>query len=64
MVENDTLKLLFDLKKNQLGCTTSRNMFQCVPAQFCDMVSRIGFHAEYAPPDGMIILQIALDNEN
>ncbi|XP_035532034.1 protein mono-ADP-ribosyltransferase PARP9 [Morone saxatilis] len=50
-VENATLKMLFDLKKNQLGCSTSQKMFQCIPAQFCEMVAHIGFHAEYAPPD-------------
>lgn len=50
-VENATLKMLFDLKKKQLGCSTPQTMFQCIPAQFCEMVSHIGFHAEYAPPD-------------
>ncbi|XP_074514243.1 protein mono-ADP-ribosyltransferase PARP9 isoform X2 [Sebastes fasciatus] len=50
-VENPTLQTLFDLKKNQLRCSTPRKMFQRIPAQFCEMVSRIGFHAEYAPPD-------------
>uniref|UniRef100_A0A8P4GBB9 Macro domain-containing protein n=1 Tax=Dicentrarchus labrax TaxID=13489 RepID=A0A8P4GBB9_DICLA len=50
-VENAALKMLFDLKKKQLGCSTSQKMFQCISAQFCEMVSHIGFHAEYAPPD-------------
>ncbi|XP_031147264.1 protein mono-ADP-ribosyltransferase PARP9 isoform X2 [Sander lucioperca] len=50
-VENPTLKILFAVKKNQLSCTTSQTMFQRIPAQFCEMVSRIGFHAEYAPPN-------------
>ncbi|XP_037645021.1 protein mono-ADP-ribosyltransferase PARP9-like isoform X2 [Sebastes umbrosus] len=50
-VENPTLQTLFDLKKKQLQCSTPRKMFQRIPAQFCEMVSRIGFHAEYAPPD-------------
>ncbi|XP_013125678.1 poly [ADP-ribose] polymerase 9 [Oreochromis niloticus] len=48
-VENSTLKKLFDLKKNQLGCS-SEKMFQRIPAQFCEMVSHIGFHSECAPP--------------
>lgn len=62
-MENPTLKTLLDLKKKQLRCSTPRKMFQRIPAQFCDMVSRIGFHAEYAPPDGMItLLQIEFDN--
>ncbi|TDH07143.1 hypothetical protein EPR50_G00120610 [Perca flavescens] len=50
-VENPTLEMLFDLKKNQLRCSTPRTMFQRIPAQFCEMVSHVGFHAEYAPPD-------------
>uniref|UniRef100_UPI0037E787C7 protein mono-ADP-ribosyltransferase PARP9 n=1 Tax=Semicossyphus pulcher TaxID=241346 RepID=UPI0037E787C7 len=50
-VENPTLEMLFELKKQQLNCPTFKTMFQCIPAQFCEMVSCIGFHAEYAPPE-------------
>ncbi|KAK9537953.1 hypothetical protein VZT92_005523 [Zoarces viviparus] len=51
-VENRALETLFHLKKNQLSCTTPpRQMLQRIPAHFCEMVSHIGFHAEYAPPD-------------
>ncbi|XP_072253977.1 protein mono-ADP-ribosyltransferase PARP9 isoform X2 [Leuresthes tenuis] len=50
-VKNPALQVLFDLKKNQLRCSTSKTMFQCIPAQFCEMISRIGFHAECAPPE-------------
>ncbi|XP_037645018.1 protein mono-ADP-ribosyltransferase PARP9-like isoform X2 [Sebastes umbrosus] len=50
-VENPTLQTLFDLKKKQLQCSTPRKMFQHIPAQFCEMVSHIGFREEYAPPD-------------
>ncbi|XP_006810462.1 protein mono-ADP-ribosyltransferase PARP9-like [Neolamprologus brichardi] len=50
-VENPALELLFDLKKKQLGCSSSEKMFQRIPAQFCEMVSQIGFHAECAPPE-------------
>ncbi|XP_056244704.1 protein mono-ADP-ribosyltransferase PARP9 [Seriola aureovittata] len=49
-VENPALETLFNLKKNQLQCHTSRRMFQRIPAQFCGMVSHIGFRTEYAPP--------------
>ncbi|CAJ1078799.1 protein mono-ADP-ribosyltransferase PARP9 isoform X1 [Xyrichtys novacula] len=49
-VENPALEMLFELKKRQLNCFSHRTMFQCVPAHFLEMVSRIGFHAEYAPP--------------
>ncbi|XP_069555012.1 protein mono-ADP-ribosyltransferase PARP9 [Brachyistius frenatus] len=50
-VENSTLQLLFNLKKNQLQCHATEEMFQRVPAQFCEMVSHVGFHAEFAPPE-------------
>ncbi|XP_022057455.2 protein mono-ADP-ribosyltransferase PARP9 [Acanthochromis polyacanthus] len=50
-VENSTLELLFDLKKKQLGTSTPQRMFQRIPAQFCEMVSQVGFHAECAPPE-------------
>ncbi|XP_039673638.1 protein mono-ADP-ribosyltransferase PARP9 isoform X2 [Perca fluviatilis] len=50
-VENPALNVLFAQKKNQLCCFTPQTMFQRIPAQFCEMVSHIGFHAEYAPPD-------------
>lgn len=64
-MENDSLKVLFDLKQNQLNCFHSRKMFQCIQAQFFDMVSHIGFHSECAPPNGIIlVLQVTLDNEN
>lgn len=49
-VENPALEMLFGLKKKQLNCSAPRTMFQCIPAQFIEMVCRIGFHAEYAPP--------------
>lgn len=58
-MENLNLKKLFDLKKNQLGCSFSEKMFQRIPAQFCEMVSQIGFHAECAPPEGMLTLYIS-----
>uniref|UniRef100_G3NCP2 Macro domain-containing protein n=1 Tax=Gasterosteus aculeatus TaxID=69293 RepID=G3NCP2_GASAC len=50
-VENPTLETLFDLKRAQLHCTTPpQQMFQRIPAHFCEMVSQVGFHAEFAPP--------------
>uniref|UniRef100_A0A3Q2CMW6 Poly [ADP-ribose] polymerase 9-like n=1 Tax=Cyprinodon variegatus TaxID=28743 RepID=A0A3Q2CMW6_CYPVA len=48
-IENNPLKLMFDMKKKQLGISSSKIMFQCIPAQFCEMISRIGFQAECAP---------------
>ncbi|XP_054908743.1 protein mono-ADP-ribosyltransferase PARP9 [Poeciliopsis prolifica] len=50
-VENDALEEMFNRKKKQLRCSLTKTMFQRVPAQFCEMISRIGFHAECAPPD-------------
>uniref|UniRef100_A0A3Q2P3M0 Poly(ADP-ribose) polymerase family member 9 n=1 Tax=Fundulus heteroclitus TaxID=8078 RepID=A0A3Q2P3M0_FUNHE len=50
-VENSALKKMFELKKKQLGCSKSEPMFQRIPAQFCEMISRIGFQAECAPPE-------------
>ncbi|XP_030613568.1 protein mono-ADP-ribosyltransferase PARP9 [Archocentrus centrarchus] len=50
-VVNPSLEMLFDLKKKQLHCSSPEEMFQCIPAQFCEMVSQIGFHAECAPPE-------------
>ncbi|KAM8855351.1 protein mono-ADP-ribosyltransferase PARP9 isoform 1-T2 [Spinachia spinachia] len=51
-VENPTLDILFGLKRGQLRCTTPpRQMFQRIPAHFCEMVCHVGFHAEFAPPE-------------
>ncbi|KAK2906309.1 protein mono-ADP-ribosyltransferase PARP9 [Channa argus] len=50
-VENLVLEMLFELKKNQLKVTHPQTMFQCIPAQFCEMICRVGFHAECAPPE-------------
>ncbi|KAM6934530.1 protein mono-ADP-ribosyltransferase PARP9 [Xenentodon cancila] len=51
-LENSALAYLFDLKKKQLNCSSPpETMFHRVPAQFCEMIGRIGFHAECAPPD-------------
>ncbi|XP_013870677.1 poly [ADP-ribose] polymerase 9 [Austrofundulus limnaeus] len=50
-VKNPALEVLFGLKKQQLGCSSSERMFQRIPAQFCEMIGHIGFHAECAPPE-------------
>ncbi|XP_047225861.1 protein mono-ADP-ribosyltransferase PARP9 isoform X2 [Girardinichthys multiradiatus] len=50
-MENYALKKMFDLKKKQLQCSKPKTMFQRIPAQFCEMISRIGFQAECAPPE-------------
>ncbi|XP_060909814.1 protein mono-ADP-ribosyltransferase PARP9 [Labrus mixtus] len=56
-VENPALETIFEMKKKQLNCSTSRTMFQCMPAQFPELVSRIGFHACIAPPKDPILGQ-------
>lgn len=48
-VENPCLKQVFELKKKQLS-TTSRRLYQRLPAQFCDLIGRVGFQREFAPP--------------
>nr|XP_046210723.1 protein mono-ADP-ribosyltransferase PARP9-like [Oncorhynchus gorbuscha] len=50
-VENSTLKHLFELKKRQFQSASSQRMYQRLPAQYCDLVSRVGFQREFAPPD-------------
>lgn len=50
-VENVALKVMFDMKKKHLQKASSQTMFQRIPAQFCKMISRIGFQAECAPPE-------------
>lgn len=58
-MENPALKKMFDLKTKQLRSSNPpRKMYQRIPAQFCDMVSHIGFHVEYAPPDGMMMMMM------
>lgn len=70
-VENAALETLFELKKKQQDGIKPKTMYQCIPAQFIDMVSRVGFHTEFAPPDGILffkllylLLQITFDIEN
>ncbi|XP_062312358.1 protein mono-ADP-ribosyltransferase PARP9 isoform X2 [Osmerus eperlanus] len=48
-LENPCLERVFEIKKQQLSATPSR-MYQRLPAQFCELVSRVGFHRMLAPP--------------
>ncbi|KAK6301841.1 hypothetical protein J4Q44_G00278940 [Coregonus suidteri] len=50
-VENSALKQVFELKKKQLEVSTSQRMYQRLPAQYCDLLNRVGFQREFAPPD-------------
>ena len=58
-VENQALKQLFELNRKRISVGPSVR-YQRVPAQFCQLVSWVGFQREYAPPDGkyaILILQ-------
>lgn len=48
-VENSCLKQVFELKKKQLSATP-RRLYQCLSSQFCDLIGRVGFQREFAPP--------------
>ncbi|RVE57856.1 hypothetical protein OJAV_G00203380 [Oryzias javanicus] len=50
-VENPALEVMFNMKKDQMSLSTPQTMFQCISAQFCDMICKIGCHADCAPPD-------------
>ncbi|KAM4609064.1 protein mono-ADP-ribosyltransferase PARP9 [Polymixia lowei] len=51
-VENPALKELFEQRKKRLRSSVQpKQMYQRIPAQFCDMVSHVGFQREYTPPD-------------
>ncbi|XP_070975530.1 protein mono-ADP-ribosyltransferase PARP9 isoform X2 [Oncorhynchus clarkii lewisi] len=50
-VENRALKQVFELKKKQLDVSTSQRMYQRLPAQYCHLLTRVGFQREFASPD-------------
>uniref|UniRef100_A0A4W5MQW0 PARP14-like eighth type I KH domain-containing protein n=1 Tax=Hucho hucho TaxID=62062 RepID=A0A4W5MQW0_9TELE len=50
-VENSALQQVFELKKKQLKVSTFQRMYQRLPAQYCDLLNRVGFQREFAPPD-------------
>nr|XP_046212838.1 protein mono-ADP-ribosyltransferase PARP9 isoform X4 [Oncorhynchus gorbuscha] len=53
-VENRALKQVFELKKKQLDVSTSQRMYQRLPAQYCHLLTRVGFQREFAPPEEKI----------
>ncbi|XP_024243590.1 protein mono-ADP-ribosyltransferase PARP9 isoform X2 [Oncorhynchus tshawytscha] len=53
-VENRALKQVFELKKKQLDVSTSQRMYQRLPAQYCHLLTRVGFQREFAPPEVQI----------
>ncbi|XP_035249780.1 protein mono-ADP-ribosyltransferase PARP9 isoform X2 [Anguilla anguilla] len=48
-VENPLLKHHFQQKERQVSGSPKR-LYQQVPAQFCDLVCRVGFQRQYSPP--------------
>ncbi|RXN29082.1 poly [ADP-ribose] polymerase 9 [Labeo rohita] len=48
-LENMALKQLFDMNMQRVKEKPKR-LYQCVSAQFCDLICRVGFQKEFAPP--------------
>lgn len=48
-LENIVLKQLFDKNGQRIKCQPKR-LYQCVSAQYCDLICRVGFQKEFAPP--------------
>ncbi|XP_066497154.1 protein mono-ADP-ribosyltransferase PARP9 [Hoplias malabaricus] len=49
-IENNALKQVFELKK-RLVPGQPQYMYQRVQAQFCELICRVGFQRDYAPPE-------------
>ncbi|XP_030642428.1 protein mono-ADP-ribosyltransferase PARP9-like [Chanos chanos] len=49
-VENMALRQLFELNGKRVS-GKPRRLYQRVSAQFCELICRVGFQREYAPPD-------------
>lgn len=50
-LENIALKQLFDRNEQRVKVKPKR-LYQRVSAQFCDLICRVGFQKEFAPPAG------------
>ncbi|KAL7866086.1 hypothetical protein SRHO_G00113330 [Serrasalmus rhombeus] len=48
-MENNALKQVFEL--NEKRVLKSKQLYQRVKAQFCELICRVGFQREYAPPE-------------
>lgn len=48
-LENIVLKQLFDKNRQRIKCQPKR-LYQCVSAQYVDLICRVGFQKEFAPP--------------
>lgn len=52
-LENIVLKQLFEMNRQRVTDKPKR-LYQRVSAQFCDLICRVGFQKEFAPPAGNI----------
>lgn len=50
-LENIALKQLFKMNMQRLN-DKPKCLYQRVSAQFCDLICRVGFQKEFAPPAG------------
>lgn len=48
-IENYALKQLFSFNRKRVQAQP-QHLYQCVKAQFCNLICRVGFQREYAPP--------------
>ncbi|KAL7881396.1 hypothetical protein AOLI_G00082440 [Acnodon oligacanthus] len=49
-IENNALKQVFELNEKRVP-GNSKQLYQRVTAQFCELICRVGFQREYAPPE-------------
>ncbi|KAI7808914.1 hypothetical protein IRJ41_016525 [Triplophysa rosa] len=48
-IENAALQPIFELNRKRIK-DKPEHLYQCVSAQFCDLICRVGFHKDFAPP--------------
>ncbi|XP_056610123.1 protein mono-ADP-ribosyltransferase PARP9 [Triplophysa dalaica] len=48
-IENAALQQIFELNRMRIK-DKPEHLYQCVSAQFCDLICRVGFHKDFAPP--------------
>ncbi|KAI4875642.1 hypothetical protein NFI96_025982, partial [Prochilodus magdalenae] len=48
-IENHALAQVFELNEKRIPSGTEK-LYQCVTAQFCELICRVGFQRDYAPP--------------
>ncbi|XP_073711244.1 protein mono-ADP-ribosyltransferase PARP9 [Misgurnus anguillicaudatus] len=48
-IENTALQQIFELNSKRVK-DKPKTLYQCVSAQFCDLICRVGFQKDFAPP--------------